>query len=160
MKKILVVAIVAFCITAIRVSGQGGETPPPWRIRRRKASNDRRTTARFIASKEARGVHGDADQRSVRAARLVSQRASADARGGGTRPQARSARVRAMSPATWPRSSRIGRHRGAPADYIVEQMHAYRDGRRKSSVGNSIMIALSKAATEEEMRARRSTTRR
>jgi len=31
-------------------------------------------------------------------------------------------------------------------------MHAYRDGRRKSSVGNSIMIALSKAATEEEMR--------
>ena len=41
---------------------------------------------------------------------------------------------------------------GLPADYIVEQMHAYRDGRRKSSVGNSIMIALSKAATEEEMR--------
>jgi cytochrome c553 len=42
---------------------------------------------------------------------------------------------------------------GLPADYIVEQMHAYRDGRRKSSVGNSIMIALSKAATEDEMRA-------
>lgn len=40
-----------------------------------------------------------------------------------------------------------------PADYIVEQMHSYRDGRRKSSVGNSIMIAISKAATEEEMRA-------
>lgn len=39
-----------------------------------------------------------------------------------------------------------------PADYIVEQMHAYRDGRRKSSVGNSIMIALSKAATDEEIR--------
>lgn len=39
-----------------------------------------------------------------------------------------------------------------PADYIVEQMHAYRDGRRKSSVGNSIMIPLSKAATDEEMR--------
>jgi cytochrome c553 len=41
---------------------------------------------------------------------------------------------------------------GLPADYILEQMHAYRDGRRKSSVGNSIMIALSKAATEDEMR--------
>src|SRR5919206_1725744 len=41
---------------------------------------------------------------------------------------------------------------GLSSDYIVEQLHAYRDGRRKSSVGNSIMIPLSKAATEEEMR--------
>ena len=31
-------------------------------------------------------------------------------------------------------------------------MRAYRDGRRKSSVGNSIMIPLSKAATDDEMR--------
>jgi cytochrome c553 len=41
---------------------------------------------------------------------------------------------------------------GLPADYIVEQVHAYRDGRRKSSVGNSIMIALAKAATDDEIR--------
>ena len=44
-----------------------------------------------------------------------------------------------------------------PADYIVQQMHDYRDGRRTGSepriVGPSLMIAIAKAATEEEIRA-------
>jgi cytochrome c553 len=45
---------------------------------------------------------------------------------------------------------------GQPADYIVQQMRDYRDGRRMGSeprvVGPALMVAIAKAATDDEIR--------
>lgn len=153
MKKIFCVAIVAACAVSIRVSGQGGETPPPWAYP--QAQNQQRppddgkvhrlegSTAGFTAT-QINDPYAPPDWYPNEHPPMP------EAVAHGRRPDLRACGQCHMPHGMGhPESSSLA---GLPADYIVEQMHAYRDGRRKSSVGNSIMIALSKAATEEEMR--------
>src|SRR6266550_9515263 len=152
MKNILLVAFVALCATAIRVSGQG-ETPPAWAYpqaqSQQRPPDDGKvhhlegSTAGFTET-QVNDPFAPPDWYPNEHPPMPEVVAH------GRKPDLRACGQCHMPHGLGhPESSGIA---ALPADYIVEQMHAYRDGRRKSSVGNSIMIALSKAATEEEMR--------
>jgi cytochrome c553 len=153
MKKIFAIGFVALCFTAIRVSGQGGETPPPWAYpqaqSQQRPPDDGKvhrlegSTAGFTAT-QINDPFAPPDwypNEHPPMPEVVAHGRKPDLRACG--------QCHLPHGVGHPESASLA---GLPADYIVEQMHAYREGRRKSSVGNSIMIALSKAATEEEMR--------
>ena len=153
MKKILSVLFVAACVTGIRVSGQTGDTPPPWAYP--QAQNQQRPPD------DGKVYHLEGSTAGFTATQINDPFAPPDwypnehppmpdTVAHGRKPDLRACGQCHMPHGLGhPESSGIA---GLPADYIVEQMRAYRDGRRKSSVGNSIMIPLSKAATDEEMR--------
>jgi len=153
MKKVLTIACVALSVAAIRVTGQTGETPPPW--------------AYPVASSQQRPpdagkvLHVEGSTAGFTATQINDPFAPPDWYPNEHPPMpevvahGRQPDLRACGQCHMPHG--LGHPESAsiaalPADYIVEQMHAYREGRRKSSVGNSIMIGLSKAATEDEMR--------
>jgi cytochrome c553 len=153
MKKILAIAFVALCATAIRIAGQTGETPPPWAYP--QAQNQQRPPD------DGKVYHLEGSTGAFTATQINDPFAPPDwypnehpvmpdVVAHGRRPDVRAcAQCHLPHGLGHPESSGIA---GLPADYIIEQMRAYRDGRRKSSVGNSIMIPISKAATDEEMR--------
>jgi len=153
MKKVLTIACIALSVTAIRVTGQTGETAPPW--------------AYPVATSQQRPpdagkvLHVEGSTAGFTATQINDPFAPPDWYPNEHPPMpevvahGRQPDLRACGQCHMPHG--LGHPESAsiaalPADYIVEQMHAYREGRRKSSVGNSIMIALSKAATEDEMR--------
>ena len=152
MKKILILACVALCATAIRVGGQG-ETPPAWAYP--QAQNQQRPPD------DGKVYHLEGSTAGFTATQINDPFAPPDwypnehppmpdVVAHGRKPDVRACgQCHLPHGLGHPESSGIA---GLSADYIVEQMHAYRDGRRKSSVGNSIMIAISKGASEEEMR--------
>ena len=152
MKKILLVGLVALCATAIRVSGQG-ETPPAWAYP--QAQNQQRPPD------DGKVYHLEGSTAGFTATQINDPFAPPDwypnehppmpeIVAHGRRPDVRACGQCHMPHGLGhPESSGIA---GLSADYIVEQMRAYRDGRRKSSVGNSIMIPISKGATDDEMR--------
>ena len=153
MKRLLVVAFVAACVLCIRVSGQTGDTPPPWAYP--QAQNQQRPPD------DGKVYHLEGSTAGFTATQINDPFAPPDwypnehppmpeTVAHGRKPDLRACGQCHMPHGLGhPESSGIA---GLPADYIVEQMRAYRDGRRKSSVGNTIMIPLSKAATDEEMR--------
>ena len=152
MKSTLIVALVALCATAIRVSGQG-EMPPPWAYPQAQSQQRPPDDGKVYRLEGSQGA--------FTATQINDPFAPPDwypnehppmpeAVAHGRKPDLRACGQCHMPHGLGhPESSGLA---GLPADYIVEQLHAYRDGRRKSSVGNTIMIPLSKAATEEEMR--------
>jgi cytochrome c553 len=153
MKKIVVVAFVATCLTCIRISGQTGDPPPPWAYP--QAQNQQRPPD------DGKVYHLEGSTAAFTETQINDPFAPPDwypnehppmpeTVAHGRKPDLRACgQCHLPHGLGHPESSGIA---GLPADYIVEQMRAYRDGRRKSSVGNSIMIPLSKAATDEEMR--------
>jgi cytochrome c553 len=155
MKKILAFGFVTLCLAGVRVSGQAGEMPPAWAYPQAPPGTQRPPDDGKVYRLEGSTVGFTATQINDPFAppdwypnehppmpEVVAH---------GRRPDVRACGQCHMPHGLGhPESSGIA---GLPADYIVEQMHAYREGRRKSSVGNSIMIPISKAATEEEMRA-------
>jgi cytochrome c553 len=155
MKKILAFGFVTLCLAGVRVSGQAGEMPPAWAYPQAPPGTQRPpddgkvyrlegSTAGFTAT-QINDPFAPPDWYPNEHPPMPEVVAH------GRRPDVRACGQCHMPHGLGhPESSGIA---GLPADYIVEQMHAYREGRRKSSVGNSIMIPISKAATEEEMRA-------
>ena len=153
MRKILAVAVVTLCLTCIHVSGQTGEMPPPWAYP--QAQNQQRPPD------DGKVYHLEGSSGAFTVTQINDPFAPPDwypnehppmpeVVAHGRKPDLRACgQCHLPHGLGHPESSGIA---GLPADYIVEQMRAYRDGRRKSSVGNTIMIALSKAATDEEMR--------
>ena len=153
MKKLLALAFVAACVLCVRVSGQTGDTPPPWAYP--QAQNQQRPPD------DGKVYHLEGSTAGFTATQINDPFAPPDwypnehppmpeTVAHGRKPDLRACgQCHLPHGLGHPESSGIA---GLPADYIVEQMRAYRDGRRKSSVGNSIMIPLSKAATDEEMR--------
>ena len=142
MKKILAIAVIALSVTAIRVTGQTGETPPPWAypvaMTQQRPPDDGKvhhvegSTAGFTAT-QINDPFAPPDWYPNE------HPAMPEAVAHGRKPDLRACGQCHMPAGLGhPESASIA---GLPADYIVEQMHAYRDGRRKSSVGNSIMIA-------------------
>jgi cytochrome c553 len=152
MRRILVAALVALCATGIRISGQS-EMPPPWAYP--QAANQQRPPD------DGKVYHLEGSTAGFTATQINDPFAPPDwypnehpsmpdVVAHGRKPDLRACGQCHMPHGLGhPESSGVA---GLPADYIVEQMRAYRDGRRKSSVGNTIMIPLSKAATDEEMR--------
>jgi len=153
MKKILLVAFVALAVMCIRVSGQTGETPPPWAYP--QAQSQQRPPD------DGKVYHLEGSTAAFTVTQINDPFAPPDwypnehppmpeTVAHGRKPDLRACGQCHMPGGLGhPESSGVA---GLPADYIVEQVHAYRDGRRKSSVGNSIMIALAKAATDDEIR--------
>jgi cytochrome c553 len=155
MKRIVIATLVSFvvvCVAFIPVSGQAGDTPPSWAYP--QAQNQQRppddgtvhrlegSTAGFTAT-QINDPFAPPDWYPNEHPPMP------DVVAHGRTPDLRACGQCHMPHGLGhPESSGLA---GLPADYIVEQVHAYRDGRRKSSVGNSIMIPLSKAATEEEI---------
>jgi cytochrome c553 len=154
MKTILAVACVALCAVGIRVNGQTGETPPAWAYPQAPPGTQRPpddgkmyrlegSTGAFTAT-QINDPFTPPDWYPNEHPPMPEVVAH------GRKPDLRACGQCHMPHGLGhPESSGVA---GLPADYIVEQMRAYRDGRRRSSVGNTIMIALSKAATDEEMR--------
>ena len=153
MRTLLALAFVALCITGVRVSGQTGETPPSWAYP--QAQNQQRPPD------DGKVYHLEGSSAAFTVTQINDAFAPPDwypaehppmpeVVAHGRKPDLRACgQCHLPHGLGHPESSGIA---GLPADYIVEQMHAYRDGRRKSSVGNTIMIALSKAATDEEIK--------
>ena len=157
MKTIIVALLASFAavsVASIRISGQAGETPPPWAYpqaqSQQRPPDDGKvhrlegSTAEFTVT-QINDPFAPPDWYPNEHPQMP------DVVAHGRKPDLRACGQCHMPHGLGhPESSGLA---GLPADYIVEQVHAYRDGRRKSSVGNSIMIPLSKAATEEEIRA-------
>src|SRR5689334_16637656 len=154
MKKILAFGFVTLCLAGVRVSGQAGEMPPAWAYPQAPPGTQRPpddgkvhrlegSTAGFTAT-QINDPFAPPDWYPNEHPQMPEVVAH------GRKPDLRACGQCHMPHGLGhPESSGVA---GLPADYLVEQMRAYRAGRRKSSVGNTIMIALSKAATEEEMR--------
>jgi len=154
MKRILVVAFVALIAAAgIHLSGQTGDTPPAWAYPQAQSQQrppDDGKVYRLEGSTAGFTTTQINDPFAPPDWYPNEHPAMPEVVAHGRKPDLRACgQCHLPHGLGHPESSGIA---GLPADYIVEQMHAYRDGRRKSSVGNSIMIPLSKAATEEEMR--------
>jgi cytochrome c553 len=145
-------AVAALC--AVRINGQTGDTPPPWAYPQAPQGQQR-------PPDDGKVYHLEGSTAGFTATQINDpftppdwypneHPPMPDVVAHGRKPDLRACGQCHMPHGLGhPESSGLA---GLPADYIVEQLHAYRDGRRKSSVGNTIMIPLSKAATEEEMR--------
>jgi cytochrome c553 len=157
MKNIFVALLISFAavsVASIRINGQTGDTPPSWAYP--QAPNQQRppddgTVHRLEGSTAGFTATQINDPFAPPDWYPSEHPAMPEVVAHGRKPDLRACGQCHMPHGLGhPESSGLA---GLPADYIVEQVHAYRDGRRKSSVGNSIMIPLSKAATEEEIRA-------
>ena len=145
MKNILLVTCVALCAIAIHVSGQTGEMPPPWAYPQAQSQQRPPDDGKVYRLEGGTGA--------FTATQINDPFAPPDwypnehppmpeVVAHGRKPDLRACgQCHLPHGLGHPESSGVA---GLPADYIVEQVHAYRDGRRKSSVGNSIMIALAK----------------
>jgi len=153
MNRIFCLTLAVACAIGIRLSGQTGETPPPWAYPQAQSQQrppDDGKMHRLEGSTGAFTVTQINDPFAPPDWYPGEHPPMPEVVAHGRKPDLRACgQCHLPHGLGHPESAGLA---GLPADYIVEQLHAYRDGRRKSSVGNSIMIPLSKAATEEEMR--------
>src|SRR5258705_131251 len=147
MKETFALGCLSLCLIGIRVSGQRGDPPPAWAYPQAPPGTQRPpddgkvyrlegSTAGFTAT-QINDPFAPPDWYPNEHPPMPETVAH------GRKPDLRACgQCHLPHGLGHPESSGIA---GLPADYIVEQMRAYRDGRRKSSVGNSIMIPLSEA---------------
>src|SRR5258705_1155324 len=154
MKETFALGCLSLCLIGIRVSGQRGDPPPAWAYPQAPQGTQRPPDDGTVH-------HVDGSTAGFTATQINDAFAPPDwypnehppmpeVAAHGRKPDLRACGQCHMPHGLGhPESSGLA---GLPADYIVEQLQAYKNGRRKSSVGNSIMIARSKAAPDEEMR--------
>ena len=137
----------------IRLSGQTGETPPPWAYP--QAQSQQRPPD------DGKVYHLEGSTAAFTATQINDPFAPPDWYPNEHPPMpetvahGRKPDLRACGQCHLPEASAIPNHQASPVfppTTSSSRCMLYRDGRRKSSVGNSIMIALAKAATDDEIR--------